>query len=58
MEKFSSLNVGDQFQSTTTISSDELDEYYDGINTTTYIWDLNSLISKGTLFISYRKSSL
>ena len=27
MEKFSSLNVGDQFQSTTTISSDELDEY-------------------------------
>ena len=27
MEKFSSLNVGDQFQSTTTITSDELDEY-------------------------------
>jgi hypothetical protein len=27
MEKFSSLKIGDQFQSTTTISSDELDEY-------------------------------
>ena len=27
MEKFSSLNVGDQFQSTTTISPVELDEY-------------------------------
>ena len=27
MEKFSSLNVGDQFQSTTTISPNELDEY-------------------------------
>ena len=27
MEKFSSLNVGDQFQSTTTISPGELDEY-------------------------------
>ena len=27
MEKFSSLKIGDQFHSTTTISSDELDEY-------------------------------
>ena len=27
MEKFSSLKIGDQFQSTTTISSNELDEY-------------------------------
>ena len=27
MEKFSSLKIGDQFQSTTTISSDELDDY-------------------------------
>ena len=27
MEKFSSLNIGAQVQSTTTISSDELDEY-------------------------------
>ena len=27
MEKFSSLSVGNQFQSTTTISSDELDQY-------------------------------
>ena len=27
MEKFSSLKIGDQFQSTTTTSSDELDEY-------------------------------
>ena len=27
MEKFSSLKIGDQFQSTTTISFDELDEY-------------------------------
>ena len=27
MEKFSSLKIGDQFQSTTTISTDELDEY-------------------------------
>ena len=27
MEKFSSLKIGDQFQSTTTISSAELDEY-------------------------------
>ena len=25
------------------LCNDELDEYYDGINTTTYIWDLNSL---------------
>ena len=27
MEKFSSLKIGDQFQSTTTISSNELDDY-------------------------------
>ena len=27
MEKFSSLKIGDQFQSTTTISANELDEY-------------------------------
>ena len=27
MEKFSSLKIGDQFQSTTTISDNELDEY-------------------------------
>ena len=42
MEKFSSLNVGDQFQSTTTISSDELDQYLGFSRIKNAMFEINS----------------